>query len=131
VAAMQNVETSVGEYQRAWQCGYTCGQLADRAYFAFENGCGIHSVRVCKQYGHAMCQLGEQRRGDPCGHSPNRRKSMISHRQCRLSKCTSWMRAVLCASTQISTSSARSARAISPPSRPVSAITRISRSWAA
>ena len=31
MAAMQHVETAVGEYQRARQCGRPCGELAGRA----------------------------------------------------------------------------------------------------
>src|SRR5450756_2521891 len=67
------------------------------------------------------------------GHdsAPSNNVSMPSHRQCSVSRCTSWMREVRSEGTQICTSSLASRLPILPPLLPVSATTCISRSCAA
>ncbi len=74
----------------------------------------------------------EQRHGGPppwcapASHSaPSSIESMPSHRQCRVSRCTSCMRAVWECGTQMFTSSGESSLPVSPPPRPVRATTRM------
>ena len=63
--------------------------------------------------------------------SPSNCRSTASHRQCTVSRCTSWMRAVRSCGTQMRTSVSVSISRILPPLWPVSAITTISLARAA
>ena len=58
MAAMEHIETAVGEHDGPRQCGNTRGKIFSRADFAFESGCGIHLVQVLKKSDHALHTLG-------------------------------------------------------------------------
>src|SRR5690554_2986295 len=85
------------------------------------------------QHATAASQGHRQDHGGQADHSslPNSCRSIRSHRQWIANRWTSWIRAVERAGTRISTSSGSSSDAMPPPSRPVSATTSMSRSWAA
>src|SRR5690606_1779613 len=97
-----------------------------------------HQRRACRQrQGGGAEHCGQQQRSGNClgvGHhsvSPRSRASIPSHMACSIRAWISWMRMVRSLGTHKWTSCAVKSSLITPPPLPVSAMTDISRSWAA
>src|SRR5690606_28899678 len=114
-------------------------------FLVTKNGAGAAPVvrdhhsrgRAASHQGHAALQdqqAGEDQAGGcktlhrQAPMTPNKCWSIKSHKQWITSRCTSWMRAVAWEGTRISMSPGCRMAAMAPPSRPVRATTRMSRS---